>query len=96
SGASDAQLPTVYIYERIAAGMGFSARLFELHTQLLDAAQTLVARCPCAHGCPACVGPVLDNDLARLETKQLTASLLQVLRTGAVDAPPSSDEVKFW
>ncbi|MCB0072092.1 MAG: DEAD/DEAH box helicase [Caldilineaceae bacterium] len=96
AGASDAQLPTVYIYERIAAGMGFSARLFELHTQLLDAAQTLVARCPCAHGCPACVGPVLDNDLARLETKQLTASLLQVLRTGTVDAPPSSDEVKFW
>lgn len=92
----DAQLPTVYIYERIAAGMGFSARLFELHTELLDAAQALVDRCPCAHGCPACVGPVLDNDRARLETKQLTASLLQVLRTGTVQAPTLSGEIAFW
>ncbi|MDQ3249430.1 MAG: DUF1998 domain-containing protein, partial [Chloroflexota bacterium] len=80
-------LPTVYIYERMTAGLGFSARLFELHDQLLAAAQTLVAGCPCQRGCPACVGPVLDNPQAQLETKRLTLALLQALAGNS--APPA-------
>ncbi|MEZ4609277.1 MAG: hypothetical protein R2838_03300 [Caldilineaceae bacterium] len=54
-------------------GMGFSAPVaHSCWTQ----AQTLVALSLWRTGSPACVGPVLDNDLARLETKQLTSSLL--------------------
>ena len=71
--------PTIYLYERITAGLGFSARLFELHEELLTAALALVRGCSCRHGCPACVGPVLENALAQLETKQLTVALLEVL-----------------
>ncbi|MCE7987962.1 MAG: DUF1998 domain-containing protein [Caldilinea sp. CFX5] len=71
--------PTIYLYERITAGLGFSARLFELHEELLAAALALVRGCSCRHGCPACVGPVLENELAQLETKQLTVALLEVL-----------------
>jgi ATP-dependent helicase YprA (DUF1998 family) len=73
------QQPTIYLYERITAGLGFSARLFELHEMLLGAALALVRGCSCRHGCPACVGPVLENELALLETKQLTIAMLEVL-----------------
>ncbi|MCA9973895.1 MAG: DEAD/DEAH box helicase, partial [Anaerolineales bacterium] len=49
--------PTLVVYERIAAGVGFSQRLFALHAPLLAAALELVSDCRCRDGCPACVGP---------------------------------------
>lgn len=52
------QLPTVTIYEVYPGGVGFSARMFELHHALLDDAASLVRDCPCAAGCPSCVGPL--------------------------------------
>jgi DEAD/DEAH box helicase domain-containing protein len=71
-----AGLSTVYLYERVAAGLGFSARLYEIHDELLAAAQELIAHCACHHGCPACVGPVLETQTIQLPTKQLTLALL--------------------
>ncbi|MCX6050116.1 MAG: DUF1998 domain-containing protein, partial [Chloroflexi bacterium] len=85
--AETQSLPTIYVYERMTAGLGFSARLFELHDELLVAAQTLIEDCLCQRGCPACVGPVLENPQAQLETKRLTLALLEVLTTGRVTAP---------
>jgi DEAD/DEAH box helicase domain-containing protein len=82
SDKSGSGLPTVYVYERAVAGLGFSARLYELNETLLDAAADLIAACPCPHGCPACVGPILEQEQAFLETKSLTRALLHVLRTG--------------
>jgi DEAD/DEAH box helicase domain-containing protein len=82
-----AKLPTVYIYERAAAGLGFSARLFELHAQLINAAYELIANCNCPQGCPACVGPVLENEAAQLDTKRLALAILRHL-TGR-EQPPS-------
>lgn len=49
--------PTVAIYERAAAGVGFGAALYDLHAELLQGGRDLIADCPCAVGCPACVGP---------------------------------------
>lgn len=49
--------PAVAIYELIPAGIGFSARLFELHGDLIRRAGEVVSTCTCADGCPACVGP---------------------------------------
>lgn len=49
--------PTVAIYERAAAGVGFGAALFALHNRLIAAGAALIADCPCPAGCPACVGP---------------------------------------
>lgn len=71
--------PRVYLYERIPAGLGFSAMLYDLHETLLTAAHELVHVCPCAQGCPACVGPVLDDQPVQLETKRLTIALLDRL-----------------
>jgi DEAD/DEAH box helicase domain-containing protein len=49
--------PAVVLYDRVPAGIGFSERLYELHTELMLRARELVAGCACTDGCPSCVGP---------------------------------------
>jgi DEAD/DEAH box helicase domain-containing protein len=49
--------PTVTIYEVYPGGVGYARRLYELHQPLLDDAAQMVRECPCAAGCPSCVGP---------------------------------------
>ena len=58
--------PRIYIYERIPAGIGFSAQLYERHDELLAGAAELIRSCACRYGCPACVGPVLLVDDVQL------------------------------
>lgn len=53
--------PTVAIYDSVPAGIGFSQKLFELHDELLARAHELTSNCPCADGCPSCVGPGGEN-----------------------------------
>jgi DEAD/DEAH box helicase domain-containing protein len=53
--------PTVVLYDAIPAGIGFSQKLFELHDELMVRALELVSGCPCADGCPSCVGPGGEN-----------------------------------
>ncbi len=71
--------PTVVVYERVAAGVGFSQRLFDLHDELLEAALELVTDCRCREGCPACVGP--PGEIGP-ETKGMTRQLLQIILNG--------------
>jgi len=54
------RLPTVTIYDNSPGGLGFSEGLFELHDEMLRAAQELVDACRCPRGCPSCVGPVTE------------------------------------
>ena len=68
--------PTLVIYERVPAGVGFSQRLYELHDELLVAATELVSDCQCRSGCPACVGP--PGDIGP-DTKEATRQLLGIL-----------------
>jgi DEAD/DEAH box helicase domain-containing protein len=70
------QSPTVVVYERIAAGVGFSQRLFELRETLLHSALELVSDCRCRSGCPACVGP--PGEIGP-DTKGVTKALLSIL-----------------
>jgi DEAD/DEAH box helicase domain-containing protein len=53
--------PTVVLYDSIPAGIGFSQKLFEMHDELIVRALELVTECPCADGCPSCVGPGGEN-----------------------------------
>ena len=68
--------PTLVVYERVPAGVGFSERLYELHDTLLAAALELVGDCRCTAGCPACVGP--PGDIGP-DTKDVTRRLLGIL-----------------
>lgn len=53
--------PTVVLYDSVPAGIGFSEKLFEMHDDLIARALELVGECPCADGCPSCVGPGGEN-----------------------------------
>ncbi len=54
--------PTVYLYDAFPGGVGLSAPLFERREDLIAQSQSLIERCDCRGGCPACVGPVLAAD----------------------------------
>ncbi len=52
------ELPTIFLYERVPAGVGFAEKLFSMRAELLRAAADLARNCGCEAGCPSCVGPV--------------------------------------
>ncbi len=76
------QAPTVVLYERVAAGVGFGETLFHLHDRLLAACASLVGDCPCRHGCPACVGPAAEG----VDAKGHVLAVLGALGAGTAPA----------
>ena len=48
--------PTIYLYDSVPGGVGFAEKLYELHSELLQATASLIRDCPCDTGCPACIG----------------------------------------
>ncbi len=52
--------PTVYVYDAVPGGVGLTERLYTLTDQLVRACREAVDTCPCADGCPACVGPAIE------------------------------------
>lgn len=73
------QTPTLTIFDQAPGGLGFSLRLYEMHTELVRRALELVRDCPCEEGCPACVGPVGE---VSADTKELTVTLLEAINRG--------------
>jgi DEAD/DEAH box helicase domain-containing protein len=51
------EAPALILYDRIPDGVGLSQRLFEVHREILEAAEQLLMKCQCRSGCPSCVGP---------------------------------------
>jgi len=49
--------PNIFIYDNYPGGIGFSRPLFDMHAPLLERTRELITGCPCASGCPSCVGP---------------------------------------
>ncbi|HEY8684036.1 MAG TPA: DEAD/DEAH box helicase [Chloroflexota bacterium] len=73
--------PTIYMYDRVPGGIGFSKRLYNVHQQLLGSAGGVVTRCPCEHGCPSCVGPMFVTERnAKLASIRLVSILLDEIR----------------
>jgi DEAD/DEAH box helicase domain-containing protein len=50
--------PTITFYDNLAEGLGLSEELYGSMAALLSSTAALIRDCPCATGCPACVGPV--------------------------------------
>lgn len=77
--------PTVYLYDAFPGGIGQSEPLFQRREDLIAQAVTLVERCDCRAGCPACVGPILAADeaaadgAAQATPKQLAGRVLSLL-----------------
>ena len=47
------------LHDNHPGGLGYAARAFEHVEEVLQAARTLVERCSCKDGCPACIGDYL-------------------------------------
>lgn len=45
----------IFIYDGYPGGIGLAARGYEIIQPLLEKTRDLVASCPCAEGCPACI-----------------------------------------
>jgi len=69
---------TIFLYDRIPGGIGFSPRLYDLHEPLLRAAVDLIRHCECEAGCPSCVGPITEVGSAG---KTNTLAILRLLLT---------------
>ena len=52
--------PTLFLYDAVPGGVGLTERLFGLVDDLVRACREAVEACPCADGCPACVGPAIE------------------------------------
>ena len=52
--------PTLFLYDAVPGGVGLTERLFGLVDDLVRACRGAVEACPCADGCPACVGPAIE------------------------------------
>jgi DEAD/DEAH box helicase domain-containing protein len=48
---------SLYVYEHVPGGTGLAERIWEQRDVLLARALRMIESCPCAAGCPACVGP---------------------------------------
>ncbi len=72
--------PTIVLYEKTPGGVGYAEQLAASLPELLGAALETVNSCPCARGCPGCVGPVLEHDYA-LDAKALAKALLEKTTT---------------
>jgi len=72
--------PAIVIYDHAPAGIGLSARLFEIHAELLARALELISACDCADGCPSCVGPAAESGEGG---KPQTLALLNLLCVAA-------------
>jgi len=68
--------PSVFLYDQVPAGIGFSQKLFEIHDELMKRALELVSECECKDGCPSCVGPGGENGVGG---KEETISILKEL-----------------
>ena len=52
--------PTLFLYDNCAGGVGLSDRVYEMDDELFKEARRMLMDCPCADGCPSCVGPPSD------------------------------------
>ena len=54
--------PAVIVYDGVPGGVGLSPRLVDLWPRVAAVALERADTCPCADGCPSCVGPVGESE----------------------------------
>ena len=69
-------LASIFLYDQVPAGIGFSRKLFEIHAELIQRALELVGACGCEDGCPSCTGPGGENGIGgKVETLEILREL---------------------
>jgi DEAD/DEAH box helicase domain-containing protein len=57
--SAEFETPSLFLIDNVPGGVGLAEKIHELWPVLLKSALEVVSKCPCASGCPACVGPGL-------------------------------------
>jgi len=74
--------PRIFLYDAYPGGIGFSAPLWEMQSQLLSKTRELIAGCECDNGCPMCVGPIGETGAL---AKTVALRILQHLLAASID-----------
>ena len=74
--------PTIFLYDRVAGGVGLASRLFEDRDSLVRRAKALVEGCGCDDGCPACIGPAVGSPIDERRRPLLT----QLIETAGISS----------
>jgi DEAD/DEAH box helicase domain-containing protein len=72
--------PHIFIYDNYPGGIGFSRPLYDMHLTLLARTRELIDGCPCASGCPSCVGPEGNTGP---HAKQVASRILDAVLRGS-------------
>ena len=80
--------PTVFLYDNYPGGIGLSAPLYDMRSRVVEGARRMVSACPCAHGCPACIGPILGSDEHGGGSPKALALVVLSLLADEGNAPP--------
>jgi len=70
-------LPTVFVYEGHAGGVGIAERGFDCFPEWVSDTARLLERCPCRAGCPSCVQSPKCGNLNELLDKAAARTLLE-------------------
>ncbi len=71
--------PNIFIYDNYPGGIGLSEPLYRLHSKLLSESLALIQACPCADGCPSCVGPAGEIGT---RGKEVALAILKAITAG--------------
>jgi len=78
----DTKLPTVFIYDGHAGGVGIAAKGYLMTETILKATGDHVAECPCEEGCPSCIhSPKCGNNNEPLDKKGAVFLIRRLLQT---------------
>jgi len=75
--------PRIFVYDSYPGGIGFSAPLFAMSTELRRQTRELIASCECPHGCPGCVGPIGNTGPM---AKNVALRILELLDTAQIES----------
>jgi len=70
--------PAIFLYDRYPGGVGLSEQVYKEMETILAQAETLIASCPCAVGCPSCIGAAEEGG------KELALTLLRTAQGGTL------------
>jgi len=90
--------PRIFLYDAFPGGIGFSAPLWEMQSELLSKTSALIASCDCDNGCPMCVGPIGETGpLAKTVALRILQHLLAsgTATAKAIALQTSESEVPF-
>ena len=83
AGETDADdTPRIFLYDAYPGGIGLSAPLWSMQSELLASTGALIAGCDCETGCPMCVGPIGETGPL---AKTVALRMLQHLQAASLE-----------